>query len=299
MESHDEERLMFKNIQYGNSSDDYNIKNLNTALNRMKTASAFFYTIPGPKMLWQFGEIGYDFSINYPCMTDDCRLSPKPIRWDYYSNTSRKNLYKVTKSLIEIKKDFEVFETTDYSLDVSSRTKRIQLNHSSMNITVIGNFDVASRDINPNFQTTGKWYDFFSGDSFNVSNTQDLINLQPGEFYIYSTKKLPTPEQGILTSLRDFNSSDNSVPLEFNLEQNYPNPFNPTTSIKFSIPTSEFVSLKIFDILGKEIAALVNEQKAAGTYTISFDAADLSSGVYFYRLNSGDKIEIKKMLLVK
>jgi len=299
MESHDEERLMFKNIQYGNSSDDYNIKNLNTALNRMKTASAFFYTIPGPKMLWQFGEIGYDFSINYPCMTDDCRLSPKPIRWDYYSNTSRKNLYKVTKSLIEIKKDFEVFETTDYSLDVSSRTKRIQLNHSSMNVTVIGNFDVASRDINPNFQTTGKWYDFFSGDSFNVSNTQDLINLQPGEFYIYSTKKLPTPEQGILTSLRDFNSSDNSVPLEFNLEQNYPNPFNPTTSIKFSIPTSEFVSLKIFDILGKEIAALVNEQKAAGTYTISFDAADLSSGVYFYRLNSGDKIEIKKMLLVK
>ncbi|MBZ0184505.1 MAG: T9SS type A sorting domain-containing protein [Melioribacteraceae bacterium] len=299
MESHDEERLMFKNIQYGNSSGDYNVKNLNTALNRMKTASAFFYTIPGPKMLWQFGELGYDFSINYPCMTDDCRLSPKPIRWDYYSNTSRKNLYKVTKSLIEVKKDFEVFETTDYSLDVSNRTKRIQLNHSSMNVTVIGNFDVSPRDINPNFQTTGKWYDFFSGDSFNVSNTQDLINLQPGEFFIYSTKKLPTPEPGILTSIRDFNTNDNSVPIVFNLDQNYPNPFNPTTSIKYSVPSSEHVSLKVFDILGREIAVLVNEQKSAGTYTISFDAAELSSGVYFYRLNSGNNIQIKKMLLVK
>lgn len=299
MESHDEERLMFKNIQYGNSSGDYNVKNLNTALNRMKTASAFFYTIPGPKMLWQFGELGYDFSINYPCMTDDCRLSPKPIRWDYYSNTSRKNLYKVTKSLIEVKKDFEVFETTDYSLDVSNRTKRIQLNHSSMNVTVIGNFDVSPRDINPNFQTTGKWYDFFSGDSFNVSNTQDLINLQPGEFFIYSTKKLPTPEPGILTSIRDFNTNDNSVPIVFNLDQNYPNPFNPTTSIKYSVPSSEHVSLKVFDILGREIAVLVNEQKSAGIYTISFDAAELSSGVYFYRLNSGNNIQIKKMLLVK
>ncbi|MAT56733.1 MAG: hypothetical protein CMF23_02020 [Ignavibacteriae bacterium] len=299
MESHDEERLMFKNIQYGNSSGDYNVKNLNTALNRMKTASAFFYTIPGPKMLWQFGELGYDFSINYPCMTDDCRLSPKPIRWDYYSNTSRKNLYKVTKSLIEVKKDFEVFETTDYSLDVSNRTKRIQLNHSSMNVTVIGNFDVSSRDINPNFQTTGKWYDFFSGDSFNVSNTQDLINLQPGEFFIYSTKKLPTPEPGILTSIHDFNTNDNSVPIVFNLDQNYPNPFNPTTSIKYSVPSSEHVSLKVFDILGREIAVLVNEQKSAGIYTINFDASDLSSGVYFYRLNSGNNIQIKKMLLVK
>ena len=168
-----------------------------------------------------------------------------------------------------------------------------------MNVTVIGNFDVSSRDINPNFQTTGKWYDFFSGDSFNVSNTQDLINLQPGEFFIYSTKKLPTPEPGILTSIHDFNTNDNSVPIVFNLDQNYPNPFNPTTSIKYSVPSSEHVSLKVFDILGREIAVLVNEQKSAGIYTINFDASDLSSGVYFYRLNSGNNIQIKKMLLVK
>ena len=92
----------------------------------------------------------------------------------------------------------------------------------------------------------------------------------------------------------------------FNLAQNYPNPFNPSTKIKYSIPASGFVSLKVFDILGKEIAALVNEYKNAGNYEVNFDAsnlpdgrAGLASGVYFYRLQSGSAVQIKKMVLLR
>lgn len=91
----------------------------------------------------------------------------------------------------------------------------------------------------------------------------------------------------------------NEVPENYLLGQNYPNPFNPTTNIKFSIPKSGNVTLKVFDILGKQVAELVNEYKSTGSYVVDFNAANLSSGIYFYRLETEGLIETKKMLLVK
>jgi hypothetical protein len=83
------------------------------------------------------------------------------------------------------------------------------------------------------------------------------------------------------------------------LEQNYPNPFNPTTSISYSIPKAGNVRLTVFDVLGRDVAVLVNEFKTAGSYTIGFNASELSSGVYFYRIEAGDFKDVKKMTLVK
>ncbi|NOS83734.1 MAG: T9SS type A sorting domain-containing protein [Ignavibacteria bacterium] len=88
-------------------------------------------------------------------------------------------------------------------------------------------------------------------------------------------------------------------PENFSLYQNYPNPFNPNTNITFDIPKSEFIKLAVYDILGREAAVLVNEFKQAGRYTISFNAAELSSGIYFYTLRSGDVTVTKKMILNK
>ena len=88
-------------------------------------------------------------------------------------------------------------------------------------------------------------------------------------------------------------------PEQFWLSQNFPNPFNPTTTIKYSTPTPEFVTLKIYDILGNEVATLVNEEKPAGSYEIDFNAAGLSSGIYFYKLQAGRLIETKKMILLR
>ncbi len=95
------------------------------------------------------------------------------------------------------------------------------------------------------------------------------------------------------------NKVDNKIPDKYSLSQNYPNPFNPTTNIEFRIADFGFVSLKVYDILGREVATLVNEEKPAGSYNVSFDASSLSSGVYFYRLNSGSFISTKKMILLK
>ena len=90
-----------------------------------------------------------------------------------------------------------------------------------------------------------------------------------------------------------------SVVTDFSLEQNYPNPFNPTTNIRFAIPQSNFVTLKVYNILGKEIATLVNEQKESGIYDVNFDASNLASGVYVYKIQAGNFSATKKLMLMK
>lgn len=291
MESHDEERLMYKNIQYGNSSGNYNIKTLPVALNRIKLASAFFFTIPGGKLIWQFGELGYDYSIDY-----NGRTGNKPIRWDYYFNAARNKLYKVFKTLIELKKNYDAFRSTDFTLAVSGALKRISINHSSMKVNIIGNFDVQTQSMNPVFQNTGTWYDYFEHTSINVTNVSDPIILQPGEFKIYTTVQLPAPEADILN---DVNGDEIQAVKEFKLMQNYPNPFNPSTTISYSIANSEFITLKIYDVLGNEISTLINEYKPAGLYNLNFSAKDLSSGVYYYQIKAGNYLETKKMIVLK
>jgi hypothetical protein len=89
------------------------------------------------------------------------------------------------------------------------------------------------------------------------------------------------------------------VPKEFRLEQNYPNPFNPTTTIKFSLPKEGYVEIKLYDVLGKEVATLVKDPYKAGVYSVTFDGSRLASGVYFYRIEAGDFRDVKKMVLIK
>lgn len=101
---------------------------------------------------------------------------------------------------------------------------------------------------------------------------------------------------GVLTSVEDIIYD---FPESFVLNQNYPNPFNPNTQIIYQLPKNEFVTLKIFDILGKEIATLVNEEKLSGTYSINFNAKDLSSGIYFYSIRARNFFQVRKMILAK
>ena len=91
----------------------------------------------------------------------------------------------------------------------------------------------------------------------------------------------------------------NELPKDFELGQNYPNPFNPNTQIDFSIPKSSLVTIKIFDVLGKEVAEVVKKDLTAGSYTFDFNASSLTSGVYFYQLTAGEFTDTKKLVLVK
>ncbi|MDR3625956.1 MAG: T9SS type A sorting domain-containing protein, partial [Ignavibacteriaceae bacterium] len=93
--------------------------------------------------------------------------------------------------------------------------------------------------------------------------------------------------------------SSNLKPALFKLEQNYPNPFNPVTVINYSIPKAGLVTIKVYDVLGREVKTLVNENKPAGNYNIEFNAGKFASGVYFYRMHSGNYLETKKFILMK
>lgn len=99
---------------------------------------------------------------------------------------------------------------------------------------------------------------------------------------------------GVITGI-----TENKIPSKYSMSQNYPNPFNPNTIIRYQIPGNGYVTLKIYDVLGKEVAVLVNEKKNGGVYEVTFNPVDLSSGIYFYRLTAGDFSDTKKMILVK
>jgi hypothetical protein len=91
----------------------------------------------------------------------------------------------------------------------------------------------------------------------------------------------------------------NIVPSSYSLQQNYPNPFNPATNIRYQIANNSFVVLRVYDILGKEIATLVNDKLSAGTYEVKFDGSNLPSGIYFYKLETENFKEIKRMMMIK
>jgi hypothetical protein len=104
-------------------------------------------------------------------------------------------------------------------------------------------------------------------------------------------------DTGQTTGIKDTNAG--VIPKQFALHQNYPNPFNPSTTIQYQIPKANHVTLNVFDVLGREVATLVNEQKPAGTYTVQFEGSGLTSGVYFYRLQSGTYSDTKKLVLLR
>ena len=99
--------------------------------------------------------------------------------------------------------------------------------------------------------------------------------------------------------ITDIEENQGTLPWKFSLEQNYPNPFNPATIINYSVPKTAFVTIKIYDILGREIKTIVNEEKIAGNYSVQFNGTGLSSGIYFYRMKSGDFVQTKKLVLLK
>ncbi len=134
-----------------------------------------------------------------------------------------------------------------------------------------------------------------------ITTGSKFSELQGILYYSFSNYKL-CPRKS--TDFIGFTPTDvknigSSAPKSYSLEQNYPNPFNPSTTIRFSVPKENMVTLKIFNILGQEVKTLVNQEKLPGTYEVSFNANEFSSGIYFYNLRAGDFYQVKKMILLK
>ncbi len=284
VESHDEERIMFKNLQWGNSQGNYNVKDLSTALKRMELVSTFLFTIPGPKMIWQFGEVGYDISID-----DPCRVCNKPILWNYFQETDRRHLYDVVSALAHLKTENEVFGTDDFTYDLDNFIKRIKLNHPSMNALVIGNFGTTPGNPQPVFQHTGWWYEYFSGDSINVVNVTDPIFLNPGEYRIYTTEKLMTPD--IISSVED-----NIERQPFNAGI-YPNPSSGNAILSYLLPENADIQINLYHASGQHIETLFKGNQTKGLQEFELND-DYSNGTYFLQISSGNNVVVKKWIVL-
>lgn len=202
MESHDEERMMFKNIQFGNSnlSPPYNVKNIPTGLERIRAASTIFYTVPGPKMLWQFGELGYDVSID-----EGGRVSPKPVKWEYRDDYQRYRVYEHIADLIRLRHEYSVFTDAEATLTAGNvHVKQLTLknkpytanpaNVNQMNAQVVVNFDVKQNAVNVTFPHAGTWYDYYAyGDPVVVTNVPHTIQMAAGEYRIFTDVEITNP----------------------------------------------------------------------------------------------------------
>lgn len=292
MESHDEERLMYKNLLYGNSANGYNITQLNTALARVELASCFLFPLPGPKMLWQFGELGYDYSINYctdGTINENCRTGNKPIRWDYWDVSARQRLYNVMAALNNLKTTEPAFSTTNYNIDLGGFGKRIHLNHPSMNVTIIGNFDVVGINMIPGFQNTGTWYDYFTGEVIQVNDLNNAFYLEPGEYRIYTSVPLETP-------VIDVHVEEVNVEANFKL---YPNPSSEQSTIVLddSWLNGQDVSINILDLTGKNLNDVINIiQPGMNSYHLS-GLDQLPSGVYVVEIANKQQVSRQTLLI--
>ncbi|MDR2683535.1 MAG: alpha-amylase, partial [Dysgonamonadaceae bacterium] len=183
MESHDEERIMFKNTAYGKEYNGYDVKQISTSLQRTAAAAVMLLSVPGPKMIWQFGELGYDVSIE-----QNGRLGKKPLRWNYYDESGRKALFDVFAKMIDLHKNNPVFSTSDYTADLTHNFKYIVLKSPDETVVAMANFDVIPASKNVNFSQAGNWEEYFTGNTITIAAPEESITLNPGEYRLYFNK---------------------------------------------------------------------------------------------------------------
>ena len=278
MESHDEERLMYKNIMYGKTEGDYSTTDQSTALRRMEAAAALFFAIPGPKMVWQFGERGYDVSID-----NNGRTGQKPPKWDYMKDANRKHLYDVYSNMIELKKTVPAFSTNTFTMETSGLVKRIALNHADGDIRVIANFDTKANYIKPLFSQTGWWYDHFRGDSIMVTDKEMTLYSLPGAYHLFSQKKLTG--FNVITGIDD--QPEAGLKESLNI---YPNPA--TNIVNVTTGGNSSKTIRIISLSGSTIVEKQTEQQSE---QIAIDR--LRPGVYLVTVEQSGKPLLWKKLI--
>ncbi len=268
MESHDEERMMFRNENSGNSSGSYNIQNESTALKRAELAGAFFFTIPGPKMIWQFEELGYDISID-----DPCRVCEKPILWNYFGESERKALYQYFKIFINLKKEYPVFSTNDFELNLSGQIKEILLKHTDFNVLIIGNFGVTSYYLQPDFSSAPEWFDYYTQETYTSGSS---LTLPAGGYKIFTSKLIDMPDMP--ESVENI-SAENQITV-------FPNPCHNEISVQ---DYNSYSKISILNYDGKLLREFTPEKK-------TIDVSNLPSGMYILKAEKSGAVFVGKFV---
>ena len=291
-ESHDEERLMYKNLQFGNNSNpSHNVTTLNVALSRMSALGAATLLIPGPKMIWHFGELGLQNSI-YTCsdgsvntesdaISGNCKLDTKPQpQWtnNWLNITERAKIYNDWAKMIDLKKNNPVFKGNFIINSGTTLQPRIFIWDDAIpssqlkNVVILTNFGVTSQSVTPDFPYTGTWVNLMDNTTINVTSTTSPITIEAGGFRVYGNQSALATE--------DFN--------RLNFVNLYPNP----ASNSFSL-NGNFEKVSIFSITGQLVKSFNNTSE-----NYQYPIEDLENGIYLVKIFDQNKQE-KTVKLVK
>jgi len=291
-ESHDEERLMYKNVQYGATSGSYNVKTLNTALSRMSAIGAVSLLVPGPKMIWHFGELGWDesiFTCNNGTVNDssgtipgDCKLDTKPQpQWveNWQGDSNRNKIYNDWSKMITLKIAEPVFLGTPTIANGNSLSVNIKITNSNLaatqlkDVLIVANFDVTTQNVATGFQYTGTWYNLMDNTTINVADVNAPISLAAGEYRIYGNKQANL-------AIADFEKG-NSVNL-------YPNPVSDYFTLNVTA-----TKVQVYSVTGQ----LVKSFATHGNLDFQFNVADLKTGLYFVKtVDENNKTQMMKFI---
>ncbi|MFH6998253.1 alpha-amylase family glycosyl hydrolase [Flavobacterium sp. FlaQc-57] len=291
-ESHDEERVMYKSVQFGASNGSYDVKNLNTALSRMPALGAVSLLVPGPKMIWHFGDLGWESSIftcnNNTVNTDvdatsgDCKLDTKPQpQWvnNWLGNSNRGKIYNDWAKMITLKTTEPVFLGTPTIASASSLSVNIKITNANLSsaqlkdVLIVANFDTTAKNVPTGFQYTGTWYNLMDNSTINVTDVNATINIPAGEYRIYGNKVANL-------AIEDFEKG-NTISL-------YPNPVS--NYFTLNITTNK---VQIYAVSGQ----LVKSFSTNGNADFQFNVSDLKTGLYLVKaLDENGKNQVMKLI---
>ena len=288
-ESHDEERLMYKNLQFGNSTNAaHNVKTLNVALSRMSAIGAVSLLVPGPKMIWHFGELGWENSI-FTCnngtvntstdaISGDCKLDTKQQpQWvnNWLGDANRSKIYNDWSKMITMKTIEPVFSGTATMSNTSSLYPNIRITNSALassqlkDVLILANFNVTTQNVATGFPYTGEWYNLMDNTTITVVNVNDPITIPAGDYRIYGNKTASL-------AITDYEKSPTIVL--------YPNPASDYFTLNAAIS-----KVQIFSITGQLVKTFDANQSEGHQYIIS----DLNQGFYIvkaYDENNGIQV---------
>lgn len=293
MESHDEQRQIWEvqnsSDRAGLSNGPYNTRSTVVALDRLKENAAFFFLLPGPKMLWQFGELGYDIDIN-----ENGRTGNKPLPWGtgnlgYYEDEERYKVYQAFAAIINLRtKHSELFRNATFTTDLSSATRRIKMESDEFDMVVIGNFGLDEESYNGQFTQTGTWFDYITGEELEVSSTSTNIDLLPGEFRIYTSTR---QSDGFGDIVNVYNGLVTNIREELPGFNYYPNPTTGVITFEGEVPGGPR-SITVLNTAGNTVLVIDLPK-------LKLEPIDLSSfkpGLYLLRIQTEEKAYTLKVL---
>jgi len=309
MESHDEERLMYKNLAFGSQSNAaHDVRTLPVALERSAMAAAFWAMMPGPKMLWQFGELGYDYSITWcpstasvptPYPNMQCRTDPKPPRWDHRQDAGRVRLYNVYSALLALRNDPRFLGTFTSDARVthvlgSRAFKAMKVVGDSLSVVVIGNFGTSFVTDTVSFPKAGTWYDHLNRTTFPATGGVQSFGLMPGQYHVYVDRNL---SNSLVTSV-----AGSPVGVGDRALRVFPNPVGVSATVEFDLPGAAAVDISLWDLSGRQLGTLFRGMRPAGRHAVDFfpeavAGRPLAAGRYLILMQAGGRRMRRDLIL--